>query len=131
VSGSSDDLVAQRAAEPTQAGLFLDFDGVPFLESTQALLVIDDSGTYVAATDAALKLLGYPRQRLIGMQTRELMQPMEPAELKNTYQLFLQQGEGAGLYWLETGRGERVEFLVHSLANVVPGFHIARLLPPR
>lgn len=103
-----------------------DFDGIPFFSSPNALVLIDDKSCYVDVNSAALRMLGYTREQLVGMHTSDLVLGLEPGEAESINSRFRRAGEDAGLFRLR-GAGGELRVLIHSRANVAPGLHLGEI----
>ena len=101
-----------------------DDNGVRFDESPRALLLVDDSYRYVDANNAALRLLGFSREALLGMGPKDHLEQIGSAEYEDMGRRFKEVGEAAGLYRLKSGDGRTLALLVHTVANVAPGRHL-------
>lgn len=76
-----------------------------FNNSLNAILVADDQGKYRNANQAALDMLGYPREELLGMKVQDL-QTSSAITPEHQYQEFLEEGKQIGEMHLIRPDGE-------------------------
>jgi len=93
------------------------FDGV-----VDALLLVDDGGRYVDVNAAATRLLGLPRERMLGMRNVELFPPEGDPEVY--WAEFLRRGTVAREVIVGEGDSTR-HFELRATANIAPGRHLA------
>ncbi len=99
------------------------------LASPEATLVADDQGRYVAANEAAGRLLGYTREELLQLSVWDLTPDPHEVEGLILWKEFIEVGVQAGVYWLARKDGSLVEVAYQARANVAPGRHVSRLVP--
>jgi PAS domain S-box-containing protein len=99
------------------------------LASSDATMVADDEGRYVAVNDAACRLLGYSRQELLGLSVWDLTPDPHEVEGLILWKEFIEVGAQAGVYWLARKDGTLVEVAYQARASVAPGQHVSRLVP--
>jgi PAS domain S-box-containing protein len=89
------------------------------------IVLTDDHLRVVDANPAAARILGRPRERLLGMSTAELMPPGDPALGIERVDQFRAAGTmtGEGSILLPDGTIRRAEF--GAVANVSPGIHLS------
>jgi PAS domain S-box-containing protein len=101
-------------------------------DSDEFMLVADDDGTYVAATDGVRRVLGYEPTSLIGQRIVDITAPAIIAKTPSQWASFLADGRQEGTYLLRHATGEVVEVRYQARAHPpVPGFHVSRLWPCR
>ncbi|HMO57606.1 MAG TPA: PAS domain S-box protein [Roseiflexaceae bacterium] len=66
-----------------------------FERSLNAILIADDSGTYLDANEAAARLIGIPRQQLIGLNVRALRTPRDE-DLQQRFRRYIDTGPEQG-----------------------------------
>lgn len=88
-----------------------------------AMLLADDHGNGVDANRSACELFGIARERLLGRNVFELV---EPQRLETTlgWEHFLREGRAEGLLRLARGDGDARDLDVRATANIVPGLHL-------
>jgi len=85
-----------RFPDRAARGMITDLQGTPIHDSDQAILVADDEGCYVDVNQAALDLLGYPRDELIGRTIWEITPAEYREEGKAQFAQMAKTGEDAG-----------------------------------
>jgi len=91
------------------------------------VLAADDQARLVAASDAALALIGYPRAELLASTVWDLTPPDDLANGRATWQRFLEAGEFDGFYRLKRKDGSLVWVRAVAAAHVVSGLHLSAL----
>lgn len=92
-----------------------------------ALVLADDRGRYLAASDGASELTGYPREALLSRSVFDVTPtPQLEAGLRQ-WADFIAAGTQEGTYELERADGSRVLVQFYAVANVVPGLHVSAI----
>jgi PAS domain S-box-containing protein len=99
------------------------------LASPEATLVADDEGRYVAANEAACRLLGYTREELLQLSVWDLTPDPHEVEGLILWKEFIEIGAQAGGYWLKRKDGSPIEVAYQAQASIAPGRHVSRLVP--
>lgn len=99
------------------------------LASPDPTLVADDRGRYVAANDAACRLLGYRREQLLEMSVWQLTPDGHEVEGLIAWKDFIELGFQAGVYWLVRKDRSMVSVEYRAIANLEPGLHVSTLKP--
>jgi formate hydrogenlyase transcriptional activator len=88
------------------------------------ILIADDDGKYREASVGAGKLLGLPREKLIGRQLKDFAVPALKPEVSQLWRAFLDQGEQEGQLKLVGAEGvvREVEFVAKG--NILPVRHV-------
>lgn len=119
------DITARHRAESAlrQAQLRL---SAMFEHALDAILLADDQGRYLDANPAACRLVGHPREALIGSHVADLLhdpaQAFEPA-----WREFLRQGTASGQIRLRAADGRLLVARFSSVAHIQPGVHLSIL----
>lgn len=100
-----------------------------FERSHFAILVANNDATYVDVNEAACRLLGAPREAIIGHTLMDFIKPMDARVVKAQWQAFLRDGQQEGIFELRRLDGVYQRASFHAEANFVPGFHCSFLLP--
>ena len=87
------------------------------LASSDATMVADDEGRYVAVNDAACRLLGYSRQELLALSVWDLTPDPHEVEGLILWKEFIEVGAQAGVYWLARKDGTLVEVAYQARAT--------------
>ncbi|MBD2776630.1 PAS domain-containing sensor histidine kinase [Iningainema tapete] len=96
-----------------------------FNEALDAMLIADDTGTYVDANPAACELLGLSRQEIL---TRSIANFTEPSvDFSQVWQQFLEQGRVRGEFRIFRPDGTVRETEYKAVANFVPHLHLSIL----
>ncbi len=93
------------------------------------VLITDDQGASIEASSGAGKLLGLPREKLIGRQIEEFIPAALKPQVSQLWRAFLERGEQEGTLQLigPGGTTEEVEFAAKG--NVLPLRHAIALRP--
>lgn len=98
--------------------------------SREFMLVVDDEQTYVAATTAVTRVLGYAPDELIGRHIADVAAPELLTRTQEQWAEFLEAGRQDGRYRLRAKDGNLVPLQYQARAHhPVPGFHLSRLWP--
>ncbi len=95
------------------------------------VLITDDQGASIEASSGAGKLLGLPREKIIGRQIEEFIPAASKPQVSQLWRAFLERGEQEGTLQLigPGGTTEEVEFAAKG--NVLPLRHAVALRPKR
>ena len=96
-----------------------------FDASLDAVLLADDSGTYVDANAAACELFGLPRDQLLGSKISDYAPPEHDSG--GRFQSFLGMGRMRGQFPLRRPDGTTRTLDFSAVANVAPGLHLSSL----
>jgi PAS domain S-box-containing protein len=127
-------VVAEKAE--SAAGKWLAENGPKELESllrsvvfqpSAPVLIADDAGNYRDASAGAGKLLGLPRDAVIGRQIGEFAPPCLRPQVTQLWQAFVQQGEQEGKLELLAPDGTPREVEYVARGNVLPVRHALAL----
>lgn len=94
-----------------------------------ALMLADDEGRYVAASEGAAELTGYDRKTLVALSVWDLTPVPREANGRQLWQTFLSSGTQHGQYSLVRRDGHSVEAQYYAVANIAPGLHLSALAP--
>lgn len=100
-------------------------DASPF-----AVLVANDSGSYVMANSAACALTGYSRSELRTLSVWQLTPDVHEHEAETLWRAFRQQSEQFGTYRLLRKDGRTVVSEYAAKTNVARGLHVSVLSQP-
>ena len=100
-----------------------------FESANNPMLVIDDSRAYLAANDAAARMLQYSRDELVSMRIDDLTPQERRRGLERRWQDFLGRGDASGRVPLLRADGSRIEVDHSSTANVADGVHFTVFSP--
>ena len=116
-------LAADWLAENGPKELELLFRAIVFQPSAP-LLLTDDERRYRDASVGASKLLGLPREKIIGRSLDDFADPSFRPVIPERWQAFLEQGEQTGILPLVVAEGgpKEVEYLAKG--NVLPVRHL-------
>ncbi|MDB4946967.1 MAG: Blue-light-activated protein [Labilithrix sp.] len=112
-----DDEVRLRSSEQLLRGIF---DG-----SRDAMLLADDSGTYVDVNPAACELFGLSRDELVGRNAADFAAPGYDGRAQ--YRIFLKDGHMRGRFPLRRLDGTQRVLDFSAVASVTPGLHLSVL----
>jgi PAS domain S-box-containing protein len=95
-----------------------------FDSAMDAMLIADDSGTYVDANPAACVIFGLEKHELVGRRIAEFT---APDYASGSWNAFLKEGRSRGEFPLVRLDGQRRDLEYSSVANVLPGLHLSIL----
>jgi formate hydrogenlyase transcriptional activator len=93
------------------------------------VLITDNDGASVEASTGAGKLLGIPREKLIGRQIEEFAPPALKPAVSQLWRAFLERGEQEGTLQLIGADGIPAEVEYTAKGNVLPRRHAVVLRP--
>jgi PAS domain S-box-containing protein len=96
-----------------------------FDNARDAILIANDEARYVDANAAATELLGYTREELLARTAWDLTPPADRQRAAETLASFQAHGAYAGGYRLQRKDGIIREAEFRSVANILPGLHLA------
>lgn len=100
------------------------------VETDELMLVTDETSSYVAATKAAERVLGYEPAELIGQTVADLAAPDLRGATPAQWSAFLLAGRQEGSFRLRAKDGREVALRFQARAHhPIPGFHMSRLWP--
>ena len=99
-----------------------------FRSSKNAMLLLDDDRRYIAANDAAERLLGVGESRLRAMRADDFAQSAN-GDLDAIWSAFRRRGSMTGRWRIRTARGE-TEVEYSATTDVLPGRHLSIILAP-
>ena len=94
-------------------------------------LAADDSGRYIAASDALCALTGYSQDELLDMYVWDLSITRNLEKDQRTWRQFLRVGGFVGEYHLRRKSDETIRIPCIAVADVVPGLHVAAMASRR
>jgi formate hydrogenlyase transcriptional activator len=121
----SEDLPSQAASWLVQNGpkeLELLFRAIVYHPSAP-ILITDDDGNSKEASAGAAKLLGLPREQIIGRSIDDFAVPGCKPEVSQLWRAFLEQGEQEGVLQLVGSDGMQREVEFTAKGNVLPVRH--------
>ena len=105
-------------------------DAAQPVDGSEFLLVADDEGVYVDATERVESVLGYVPSELTGLRIADIAAPELQAQTPQEWTRFLKSGRQDGRYRLRAKDGRVVALRYQARAHhPVPGFHVSRLWP--
>ncbi|MBD3676172.1 MAG: PAS domain S-box protein [Planctomycetaceae bacterium] len=118
------DISSQKQSELALRGSEERFR-VLFEKSLDAILVTNDTGHFLMANDAACKLLGYPRKKLLTMQVSDITsQPSSNAQQR--YEEYLKSGQEVGEFRFIAPGGEG-RIAEYAAVKIGPDRHLSIL----
>jgi len=126
-----DEWAATADLEPDANGEIRDLRGRPVADHEEAVLVADDGGAYVAASNRALELLGYERAELVGRHIWDMAPDWEVPVAHESFAEFKGHGAQTGEFVLRLKSGELLEVSYEAYARVRRGLHLSLLRPAR
>ena len=88
------------------------------------ILITDNDRHYRDASSGAGKLLGLPREKIIGRSLDDFVEPASKPQISELWQAFLQQGEQEGTLRLLGPDGSPREVEYTAKGNVLPVRHL-------
>ena len=99
-------------------------------DTTEFMLVADDEGRYVAATQGVARVLGYASPDLIGRAIADIAAPDLADKTPQEWAKFLADGRQDGTFRLRAASGAIVALRYQARAHhPIPGYHVSRLWP--
>jgi PAS domain S-box-containing protein len=99
-------------------------------DTTEFMLVADDYGRYVAATEGVARVLGYDPNELIGRAIAEIAAPDLAEQTPQEWAKFLADGRQDGTFHSRSASGSIVAMRYQARAHhPIPGYHVSRLWP--
>jgi len=95
--------------------------------SSSPILIADNDGQYREASVGATKLLGLPREKLIGKKLDDFAEPAFTTVVANLWQAFIAQGEQQGTLRLVGADGTPHEVEYRAKGNILPVRHVLAL----
>ncbi|HEV1997701.1 MAG TPA: response regulator [Candidatus Dormibacteraeota bacterium] len=93
------------------------------------ILIADDSGAYVAASNGALELLGYERAELLGKHIWDIAPDWEVPVAQQSFDAFKGHGAQTGDFVLRTKSGGLLTISYEAYAAIRRGRHMSILTP--
>lgn len=90
-----------------------------------AIMIADDDGRYVSINKAAEKLLGLPREQIIGKCVKDFVAPMREKRTAKMWNDFKADGAQAGTFMISRPNGTDQEIRYSAVANFMPGLHLS------
>ena len=91
------------------------------------ILIADDDGAYCEASAGAEKLLGIPRDQIIGHKLKDFTQPSFKPQVSQIWQAFLQNGEQEGVLPLRNPDGSVRHVAFVARKSILPVRHVIAL----
>lgn len=110
-------------------GALRDLRGRPVDDLEEPILIADDNGAYVAASDRALELLGYSRDELIGKHIWDIAPDWEVPVAQQSFDVFKGHGVQTGDFVLRTKAGGLLTISYEAYAAIRRGLHMSILTP--
>jgi PAS domain S-box-containing protein len=101
----------------------------PLQRGPLSIVVADDNGDVLGATDAIEKLTGYSEDELLDMQIWDLSITRKVVQHRRTWKHFLRSDGFVGAYHLQRKSGEPITILCIAVAHIIPGLHVAVMRP--
>jgi formate hydrogenlyase transcriptional activator len=136
--GAKEERIMNSAASPLTATRWLSENGPKELESlirtivflpSAPILLADDDGRYIDASVGTSKLLGLPREKIIGRSLGDFVEPSSKPEISERWRAFLEGGETRGTLPLVGPDGNLREVEYVAKGNVLPVRHVVVLDP--
>jgi formate hydrogenlyase transcriptional activator len=93
------------------------------------VLITDNAGASIEASVGAGKLLGLPREKIIGRQIEEFIPAASKPQVSQLWRAFLERGEQEGTLQLTAADGTTEEVEFAAKGNVLPLRHAVALRP--
>ncbi len=93
------------------------------------VLITDNAGASIEASAGAGKLLGLPREKIIGRQIEEFIPAASKPQVSQLWRAFLERGEQEGTLQLIAADGTTEEVEFAAKGNILPLRHAVALRP--
>jgi formate hydrogenlyase transcriptional activator len=93
------------------------------------VLITDNTGASIEASSGAGKLLGLPREKIIGRQIEEFVPAASKPQVSQLWRAFLEHGEQEGSLQLIGANGTTAEVAFAAKGNILPLRHAVVLRP--
>jgi PAS domain S-box-containing protein len=107
----------------------VDLRGRTVEDLEDAVLIADDGGSYVAASDRALELLGYDRPELVGRHIWDIAPDWEVPVAQQSFEALKHHGAQSGEFVLRTKLGALITIDYDAYAQIRRGLHMSILKP--
>jgi len=124
-----DEWAASRRLNSVADTRLTDLRGRAVEDLEEPILIADDDGAYVAASDRALQLLGYERQELLGKHIWDIAPDWEVPVAQQSFDLFKGHGAQTGDFVLRTKSGALLTIRYEAYAAFRRGLHMSILRP--
>lgn len=101
-----------------------------FTRSTNPMLLADNARRYVEANDAAIAMLGYPRELLLTLHIEDLTPLEHRGDVEALWGRFLAEGSAAGAYPILCADGSTRVVDYNATTYILPGLHLTIFLEP-
>ena len=104
-----------------------------FERSANAMVLVDDTGTYVDANPAALNLLRYAKDELLGRKLPDVADPEDRPAVERDVAAFADPDDRVpdhGIRTFVTGDGRRLRLHFCRRMHVLPGLHLGVYVNP-
>jgi PAS domain S-box-containing protein len=91
------------------------------------VLVADDDGRCVAATDSVRALIGYDESDVRALSMWDLACPSDAPAIRQQWRSLIDSGTQSGRYTLRHRDGTAITAQYFAVANVAPGLHVSAL----
>ena len=115
--------------DPDADAHLVDLRGRKVEDLEDAVLIADDGGAYVAASDRALELLGYDRPELLGRHIWDIAPDWEVPLAQQSFEAFKHHGAQTGEFVLKTKLGALITIDYDAYAQIRRGLHMSILKP--
>jgi PAS domain S-box-containing protein len=92
-----------------------------------AIMVADNSATYVETNEAACRLLQRDRDQIVGYHVSDFLVDAVRETVDLQWMAFLRDGTQSGLFPMRLPSGHQVMTRFSARANIIPGFHCSFL----
>jgi PAS domain S-box-containing protein len=99
-----------------------------FTHSSNAISLLDEQRRHLDVNDAATKLTGYPRERLLAMRIDDVLAPEERATVDEEWMRLARQGHVSGEREVARADGTRVPVQYSARTELVTGRRLTLLV---
>lgn len=97
--------------------------------SSAAVLIVDGDRNYIECSAEACRLLSFSREELLEMKIEDITPDEQKSDVQEAFAAFLQSGNMAGDYIVQSKEGEDLLLHYSATANILPGVHISYMTP--
>jgi PAS domain S-box-containing protein len=96
-----------------------------------AVMITDDTGRYVYVNKAAERMLGLPRNQIVGKKVTDFTAPIREKYTERLWSEFSETGEQTGVFIISRPDGTDIALRYSAVTNFIPGYHLSTAVEVR